>query len=61
MEKLKDCFLSFKLGSLYPSFHAAFFIGLVVVTGDEDHYQECSKFQQVVHTLWWVHLIGGLQ
>lgn len=59
MKALKDSFLSFKLASMYPSFHAAYLIAFIV---EENEYDENCKSKALAYQLlFWIHLLGALQ
>jgi len=59
MKALKDSFLSFKLASMYPSFHAAYFVAYIM--DDEEYDTGCKNKVLAYQLLFWIHLLGALQ
>ena len=59
MKGLHDSFLSFKLASLYSSFHAAFLMGFLF--GPSYHSASCVRQTFATDLLFYINLFGALQ
>jgi hypothetical protein len=57
--KVKDIFVGFKLATMLPIFHIAYFLAISTLPKEET-VPECSILVNSLTAIWWLHMVGTI-